>query len=127
MAPSELPNELENCPTVQADSRGVPSSRPSAVRRVAPEICRAETSDPDLSGPTVMSLGLTDGSAKTPSLENDLRVIQAHCRRIVNQNKRIMARDAQAKAAKDSYFTVERCVNNIHGAAAIVAPELSPH
>jgi hypothetical protein len=62
-----------------------------------------------------MSLGLTDGSAKTPSLENDLRVIQAHCRRIVNQNKRIMARDAQAKAAKDSYFTVERCVNNIHG------------
>src|SRR5262249_13294967 len=55
-AVSEPPNGLEK--PAQADSKGEPSSRPIAVRRVAPEIFEAETSVPGLSGPTIMSLGL---------------------------------------------------------------------
>src|SRR5262245_32058017 len=106
--PSELPNELENWPAEQADSKGTPSRRPIAVRRVAVEGCRVDLSDPDLSGPTFMSLGLTDDSARAPFLKDDQRVIQAHCRRIVNQNKRIMARDAHVEVAMDSFFTVKR-------------------
>ena len=90
-------NGLENWPRVcctpaQAPSRGAPSTRPIAVRRVAPEMSGPEDSGLGLSGPTMVSLLLTDRDQpeRAPPIDQE-GWIQAYCRRIVNQNKRIMA------------------------------------
>src|SRR6185312_16890326 len=58
-------SELENWPRLcwtpaQAESRGAPSRRPSAVRRVAVTFCDPVGSDCDLRRPCIASLGLTD-------------------------------------------------------------------
>ena len=127
---SELANGLENCcMPAQADSRGAPSKRPIAARRVAPEICAAEVSVLGLTGPAIVSLrricwnvslGLDRRtSARAPPLRETREGIQAYCRRIVNQNKRIMAAPSGAKVVKKSsennLFTVERRMNDAPG------------
>src|SRR5436190_15216836 len=83
------PNGLENwlklcCTLAHAPSSGAPRIRPTAVRRVAPD-----EEDLALSGPTIVSLLLTDRDR--PGIHRMRGWIQAYCRRIVNQNKRMMA------------------------------------
>src|SRR6202166_1065325 len=81
-----LENELRLCcPLAQAPSRGAPRIRPTAVLRVA-----REGWDLGLSGPTIASLPKADRQDGPPPGDQE-RWIQAYCRRIVNQNKRIMA------------------------------------
>src|SRR5258707_11653781 len=77
----------------QAPSKGAPRSRPTAVRRVAPDGGDLGGSL-EFRGPTIASL-LSAGRDR-PGLEPPVisRWIQAYCRRIVNQNKRIMAQRA---------------------------------
>src|SRR3984957_4201879 len=88
----ELLNGLENelrlcCTLAQAPSRGAPRIRPTAVLRVAPEGW-----DLGLSGPAIASLPLTDRHRPgRPPPGDQAWWIQAYCRRIVNQNKRIRA------------------------------------
>ena len=91
-APGCEPNGLENwlrlCWTpAQAPSRGAPRMRPTAVRRVAPAALEL-----GLSGPTIRSLLLSEPNRPGRRRSRDQEAqIQAYCRRLVNQNKRIMA------------------------------------
>src|SRR6266478_8130013 len=77
----------------QAPSKGAPRSRPTAVRRVAPD-GRYLGGSLEFRGPTIASL-LSAGRDR-PGLEPPAisRRIQAYCRRIVNQNKGIIAQRA---------------------------------
>src|SRR5881394_4182848 len=78
------PNGLENwlklcCTLAHAPSSGAPRIRPTAVRRVAPD-----EEDLALSGPTIVSLLLTDRDRSGLQLPDSGGWIQAYCRRIVN-------------------------------------------
>src|SRR5882724_7117654 len=88
-----LENELRLCcRPEQAPSRGAPRIRPTAVRRVVPEGRDLGRLSLGFRGPTIASLLLTDRNR--PGLQTSERPggwIQAYCRRIVNQNKRIKA------------------------------------
>ena len=84
-----LENELRLCCTpAQAPSKGAPRIRPIAVRRVESGCDQTW----DFAGPPSCLYLLTDRNR--PGLSASKRSggwIQAYCRRIVNQNKRIMA------------------------------------
>src|ERR1700688_3863381 len=109
------PNGLENCPKLratspeQAPSRGAPSSKPTAVRRVAPEGFCPECGDLGLRGPTIVSLLLTDRDRpERPLGYRSGGWIQTYCRRIVNQNKRFIAPRARAGLQTPVPLTVMR-------------------
>ena len=88
--PNGLENWLKLCCTLEhAPSSGAPRIRPTAVRRVAPDEEDLAKENLALSGPTIVSLLLTDRDR--PGLHRiEGGWIQAYCRRIVNQNKRMM-------------------------------------
>src|ERR1700676_2872782 len=73
-----------------APSRGAPRIRPTAVRRLVPD-GRDLGSSLGSGGPTIVSLSLDRPNGQDLNLPVISRWIQAYCRRIVNQNKRIMA------------------------------------
>src|SRR5258707_520295 len=95
----------------QAESRGAPSKRPIAARRGAPRVLRRrsigsgfERARHHLSWTCLsdVSFGLDHKFGKNALLVSDHGEIQAYCRRIVNQNKKVMAAPGRAKVVTKS-------------------------